>query len=884
MAAQPDPDALVPLRRLAAAYSTLAELQHKAATATESTTFLQEAATILAERNGFPAAWVGLVDPASQIITVRGVAGAQAATLRESWGSLRVSTDLASPYGQGPAGQAVRTASTIIWNELPPGMPWSELWSRCGLRSAAIFPMRRKGNDGLVVGVVACYAAQKQYFDDEVVELGERIAACLVFGLDLLEQEAARAQMERLLRLQERNYRVLFEGNPVPMWVRAAEGQRLIMAVNEAALAHYGYTRQEFIELPIKALCAEDIALPALAEAERRLHEGQGVVYQAGLMHHRKKDGTVVDADVGISYLNFDGQDAWLVMARDVTEQRQLMQRYDLALRCFEYTKDALMITDEKTIILQINQAFSRITGFSAQQVVGSSPSILHSGLHSRSFYKKLWRDLETYGRFEGEVWDRRQSGEVYPAWLSISSVRDEQGRITHYVASFSDLASEQSQAARIEYLATHDTLTGLPNRAALKKHLDDALQQANRERSRLALLVLAPDRFRHINESLGNAVGDKILQQMAGRLGETVAGRGVCFSLGGTQFAVMLQEHSGAVPAQTMATQLQERLSEPFHMGDEAIPVQTSVGMACYPGEATEADTLIVHAGLALREAREQGGSHVQLFQAEMSESVWRRFTMERDLRHALENNALILFYQPQVNLQTGKLVAAEALVRWRHPIRGLISPGEFIPLAEEVGLIKPLDSWVLRQACQSAKSWQVAGYRAIPVAVNVSATRFADENLVWEVESLLQEIDLEPQFLELEVTEGVLVQDMDRSVAILNKLKGLGITIAIDDFGTGYSSLSYLSCFPLDRLKLDRSFVQDIHLNHIKTEVVRAVITLAHALGLEVVAEGVETLEEYDALRQLACEYVQGYYVSRPVDKERFEADFLQLPLTGG
>ena len=881
MAAPADSDALVALRRLTAAYSTLAEVQYKAMMATEQAAFLQEAATILAERNGFPAAWVGLVDPASQFITVCGAAGPQASAIKEAYTSIMVSADPASPYGQGPVGQAVRGASTIVWNELPSDTPWSAFWSRCGLESAAVFPMRRK--DGVVVGVVVCYAAQKQYFDHDVVELGERIAACLVFGLDLLEQEAARGQMEGLLRRQEQNYRVLFEHNPLPMWVHAAAGQHHILAVNEAALAHYGYTRQEFMGLSVQALFAGEPP-PVLAEMERRLHGDQGVVCQGGLMHHRRKDGAVVDVEVWVSYLDFDGQEAWLVMARDVTEQRQLMQRYELALRCFEYTKDALMITDEKTIILQVNQAFSRITGFSAQQAVGNSPSILYSGLHPRSFYEKLWRDLETHGRFEGEIWDRRRSGEVYPAWLAISAVHDEQRRVTHYVAAFSDLTSEQAQAARIEYLATHDVLTGLPNRDALKKRLAAALQQARHDGSRLALLVLAPDRFRHINESLGHAAGDKILQQMAGRLGEALAGRGVLFSLGGTRFAVLLQEHGDAVPDQTVAAQLQERLSEPFPMGDEAVLLQASVGMACYPGEAADADTLIVHAELALGEAKKKGGNRVQLFQAEMSESVWHRFTMERDLRHALDNDELFLVYQPQVNLQSGKLVAVEALVRWQHPKRGLISPGEFIPLAEEVGLIKPLGSWVLRQACQSAKSWLTAGYRAIPVAVNVSAIQFADENLVVEVASLLQEVGLEPQFLELEVTEGVLVQDMERSVTMLKKLKELGVTIAIDDFGTGYSSLSYLARFPLDRLKLDRSFVQDMHRNHTNAEVARAVITLAHALGLEVVAEGVETLEEYDALRQLACEYVQGYYVSRPVGKEYLEESFLRSFPVGG
>jgi EAL domain-containing protein (putative c-di-GMP-specific phosphodiesterase class I) len=286
----------------------------------------------------------------------------------------------------------------------------------------------------------------------------------------------------------------------------------------------------------------------------------------------------------------------------------------------------------------------------------------------------------------------------------------------------------------------------------------------------------------------------------------------------------------------------------------------------------------MLIQAELALQEAKKKGGNCMQLFRAEMSESVWKRFSMERDLHRALDNDEFFLVYQPQVNLQTRDLVAAEALVRWRHPERGLINPGEFISLAEEVGLIRPLGSWVLRQACMSARSWQLAGFRAIPVAVNVSAVQFADEGLVTEVETVLHEFDLESHYLELEVTEGVLMQDMARSVSTLKKLKELGVTLAIDDFGTGYSSLSYLTRFPLDRLKLDRSFVQDLHRKRASAEVARAVITLAHALGLEVVAEGVETMEEYDFLRQMACEYVQGYYVSKPVDKERFEADFLQ------
>lgn len=867
-------DVAARLRRLTDAYSTLAELQHKAMMATDAGTFLREAPVVLAEHNGFPVAWVGLVDYATQMVIVQGVAGEMAASFREAYAAIGISADPASPYGQGPVGQALRTGSTVVWNELPPATPWSELWQRFNLKSVAAFPMRHK--DGAIVGVVACYAAIERYFDDEMVELGERIAASLVFALEKLEQEAERAHMEALLRQQESNYRLLFEHNPIPMWVRAADGSRAILAVNEAALAQYGYTRQEFVALSIEDLCAGEDPITPL---ERELQHGMpGELCTACLGRLRSKDGTILEAEMSVSWMDFEGRSAWLVMARDVTEQRQLLQRYELALRCFEHTSDAIMVTDEKTMILQVNPAFTSITGYSPQQAVGSRPSMLHSGLQSRSFYENLWHELEVHGHFEGEIWDRRRSGEVYPAWLSISAVRDEQGHVTHYVAVFSDLSSEQAQAARIEFLAMHDTLTGLPNRTDLKKRLEAAIQQARQDHSRLFLLLLDLDRFRNINESLGNAAGDKLLQQVAGRLQEAVAGHGLLFSLGGDQFVVLLREQPGGLTAQTMAARLQERLSASFEMGAESILLKASVGVVPYPGAAGDADGMLIQAELALREAKKKGGNCMQLFRNEMSESVWKRFSLERDLRRALENDEFFLVYQPQVNLQTRDLVAAEALVRWRHPERGLINPGEFIPMAEEVGLIKPLGFWVLRQACMSAKSWQLAGFRAIPVAVNVSAVQFADEGFVAEVESALHEFDLESHDLELEVTEGVLMQDMARSVSTLKKLKALGVTLAIDDFGTGYSSLSYLTRFPLDRLKLDRSFVQDLHRKHTNAEVARAVITLAHALGLEVVAEGVETMEEYDFLRQLACEYVQGYYVSRPVDKERFEADFLQ------
>ena len=872
-----DADAALRLRRLTDAYSTLADLQQKAMMATDAASLLREAPDILAEHNGFPVAWVGLVDAQTRLIIPQGVSGDAAAAIREEYhaAGLGISADPASPYGQGPVGQAVRQGVTVVWNRLEPDTPWSTIWQRFGLRSAAVFPMRHK--NGSVIGVVACYAAIERYFDDEMVELGERIAACLVFALEKLEQECARAQIETVLRQQESNYRMLFEHNPIPMWVRAADGSRNILAVNEMALAHYGYTRQEFVALPIEDLCAGEDPIAAL---ERDLQHGKpGELCGVRMGCLRKNDGTILDAEVSVSWMEFEGRPAWLVMARDVTEQRQLLRRYELALRCFEYTSDAIMVTDRETTILQVNPAFMRITGYSQQQAVGSKASILQSGLQPQSFYDELWRDLKTIGRFEGEIWDRRRSGEVYPAWLSISAVHDEQGQVTHYVAVFSDLSSEQAQAARIEFLAAHDTLTGLPNRTDLKKRLEVAIQQTRQDHSRLALLLLDLDRFHSINESLGNTTGDKLLQQVAGRLQESVAGHGLLFSLGGDQFVVLLQERPGGLTAQTMAARLQERLGESFQMGDEDVQIKASVGVVPYPGAAGDADGMLIQAELALQEAKKKGGNCMQLFRAEMSESVWKRFSMERDLRRALDNDEFFLVYQPQVNLQTRDLVAAEALVRWRHPERGLINPVEFIPLAEEVGLIRPLGSWVLRQACMSAKSWQLAGFRAIPVAVNVSALQFADEGLVTEVETVLQEFDLESHYLELEVTEGVLMQDMARSVSTLKKLKKLGVTLAIDDFGTGYSSLSYLTRFPLDRLKLDRSFVQDLHRKRASAEVARAVITLAHALGLEVVAEGVETMEEYDFLRQMACEYVQGYYVSKPVDKERFEADFLQL-----
>ena len=563
------------------------------------------------------------------------------------------------------------------------------------------------------------------------------------------------------------------------------------------------------------------------------------------------------------------------LLARDqalTSSQRSLY----LAEKVIESSLEGIMVTDAHARIVSVNPAFTRMTGYAAEEVLGLNPSLLNSGRQSPAFYTRMWESLVQDGQWQGEVWNRRKTGEVYPQLLHITAIRDRDGALTHYAALFTDISRLKETEARIRDLAYYDPLTGLPNRRLLEDRLQVELAHAARLRCRLAVMFVDLDRFKRINDSLGHEVGDKLLVEIAQRLRATLREDDTVARMGGDEFLVILNNLSGPDEAATMARRLVGALRRPVQIEGRELVVTTSLGISIYPDDSQDANTLIKHADVAMYRAKDEGRNSFQLFEPAMNARSLEHLALETALHRALPRNELLLHFQPLVNAADGSLVAAEALLRWQHPDLDLVSPADFIPLAEDTGLIVPIGEWVLRSACERHRAWREAGGAALRMMVNISARQFRDEGFVAMVGSVLAETAMPPECLTLELTESMLMDNTDRAIARLEQLRALGIALAIDDFGTGYSSLAYLKRFPIDELKIDRLFVRGIDRNTRDAALVAAIISLGHSLGLRVVAEGVETPGHLKVLQSEGCDLAQGFHFSRPLPWDHFIKDF--------
>lgn len=541
----------------------------------------------------------------------------------------------------------------------------------------------------------------------------------------------------------------------------------------------------------------------------------------------------------------------------------------------FQRNPAAIMITDRDGRIVAVNPAFVRLTGFCAEEVLGRTPAMLKSGRHEAAFYGEMWRKLLADGEWSGEIWDRRKDGTHYPKWLSISAVRSgEHGPVTHYVATFNDLSLSKVAEERIRALAYHCPLTGLPNRLLLKDRLQHALANARRGRSGLAVLFVDLDHFQYVNDSLGHAVGDQFLTEIAGRLNVCIREIDTVARVGGDEFVIVLENLRDKADVVAIAGKIRAALTRPIQVGARPLHASASLGIALYPEDGEDADTLMRNADTAMYQAKAQGRDTHQFFAPHMNDHVRERLDLENTLRQALERDEFELFYQPIVDLRNDMLVCAEALIRWRRPDIGLVAPDKFIPIAEETGFIVEIGEWVLQRACRDFAAWRAQGVSPPRFSVNVSPRQFRQPGLSARIRAILAAHDVAALELDLEVTEGALMDRPEIAARILGELKAMGVGIVIDDFGTGYSSLAYLKIFPIDKLKIDRSFVRDILTDNSDREITQAVIALSHNLGLYVVAEGVENQAQLDFLRAHACDSVQGYYHARPMPAADYAA----------
>ena len=562
-------------------------------------------------------------------------------------------------------------------------------------------------------------------------------------------------------------------------------------------------------------------------------------------------------------------------------QRAEALERLKLSDDVIAASAEGIMITDANQIIVRVNQAFLRICGYEEAEVLGRSPALLNSGRHDAAFFSAMFVALRQEGAWQGEVWNRRKSGEVFPQWVGISALRNAQGNATHYVSIGSDISERKQAEERIHYLAHYDAMTGLPNRLLLRDRFQQAVALSERNQSKVALLSLDLDRFKVINDTLGHLVGDELLRQVVGRLRKAVRASDTISRQGGDEFIVVTQDHGGAAMAATIANSIQEHLAPPFICSGQEVSVTASIGIAVYPDDGDDFDTLIKKCDIAMYHAKESGRATYRFFTDELNVNSADRIQLEAELRRAVERQEFVLHYQPQVGLTSGKVFGAEALVRWQHPEKGMIPPGRFIPLAEETGLIVALDNWVLREACRQARAWIDEGLPPIVMSVNFSGLLFRQSDLVERVSAALRESGLAPEFLEVELTESVLIHDVEKVLATVSQLKGLGCRLAIDDFGTGYSSLAYLKRFAVDKLKIDQSFVRGTTLED--AAIVSAVIQLGQSLNLNIIAEGAETVEQVQYLRDKGCFEVQGYFFSKPLPAIAFAA-FLRDSVSGG
>jgi diguanylate cyclase (GGDEF)-like protein/PAS domain S-box-containing protein len=710
------------------------------------------------------------------------------------------------------------------------------------------------------------------------VELLTRIGSALT----LYRERVIRLHKTRELEESETKFRVTFDQAPVGIAHVDLHGKFLM--VNQRLCDMLGYARADFSRLAF-----EDLCVPTNGAS----HQGclRGLVGTEATFHTAEvslvdRQDRIVWTQLTVSPLREpSGKPKYFIyVIEDISERKHAEDSLRLAATVFDSSTEAIIITDARANIMRVNRAFTEITGHTEGQVVGKNPRLLSSGIHDEAFYSAMWSTLNTTGQWQGEISNRRKSGEVYPSWLSISAVKDEKGEVINYVGVGADITTRKIAEERLSFLANHDPLTELPNRILLGDRLQHAIDWANRENLTMALLFVDLDRFKNINDTLGHDMGDLLLQGVGQRFSDNIRKCDTLARWGGDEFILLLETIRSDQDAALVARRILALLEEPFKLMGYEIVVTASIGISLFPRDGRDAQTLLKNADAAMYTVKEKGRNGFRFFTSEMNAAALERFQTESDLRRALGHDELILYYQPQLEIATGNIVGVEALLRWRHPRRGLVLPHHFVPLAEETGLIAPIGEWAIRTACAQNRRWQEAGLGTLRMAVNLSRVQLNNPHLAKTVRRILHETNLQPELLEIEVTETLMMQDLPRGISILKGLAALGVHITMDDFGTGYSSLCNLRNLPIGAIKLHRSLIHDLPSATDDIAIARALISLAHNLRLKVVAEGVEREEQLTFLSEEGCDMVQGYFFCKPVSAADLEAMLSQGFFTRG
>jgi diguanylate cyclase (GGDEF)-like protein/PAS domain S-box-containing protein len=650
-------------------------------------------------------------------------------------------------------------------------------------------------------------------------------------------------------------------------WALDCRGQ--FIDINDAYMEQSGYSREELLGMGVPDVEAMEQPEETAARIETIIKTGGYARFRSA---HRRKDGTIWPVEIITTFSPIQGG-IFFVFIEDLTEKAAQESRLQLASLVFEAMNQAVVVTDAANRIVTINPATTLITGYTLDEVKGQDPRVFASGRHDREFYAAMWHALQTSGHWEGEIWDRRKDGAIYPKWLTLNVIKDSHGKTQQYVSVFSDITDRKKTEELIWRQANFDSLTGLPNRHLLHERLEQELKKAQRADSLLAVLFIDLDRFKEVNDTLGHAKGDALLVQAARRLSAQVRDTDTIARLGGDEFTVMLPEYGDRLNLERIALELIHELAEPYDLGDNDFGyVSASVGITLYPDDAHSLEDLLKHADQAMYVAKAEGRNRYSYFTASMQQEVREKMALTKELRQALARQQLELYYQPIIELNSGVITKAEALLRWTHPEHGIVSPEVFIPLAESASLIHEIGEWVFRQAAIHVKEWQQRLGRTIQVSINKSPLQF--ERLIepsWSQQ--LIDLGLEGNSITVEITEGSLLSKSQRLKEQLLEYRHAGIEVSIDDFGTGFSALSYLHRFDIDYLKIDRSFIMDLAENEAHSALTEAIIVMAHKLRIRTIAEGVETAQQRDMLQRFGCDYAQGFLYSPPLPCEEFE-----------
>ncbi|MHB8951061.1 MAG: bifunctional diguanylate cyclase/phosphodiesterase [Rhodoferax sp.] len=893
------------LQRLNRLYAALSDCNQAIVRCTDEPALFAQICRTVVEHGGMKTAWIGLLQPQERLVRPAVCYGVGVEYLKD----IHITTDAAEPAGRGPTGITLRKNQPVWCEDYqhdPITTPWHALGARLGWAASAALPLHRNGE---VIGAFNVYAGELNAFDAQTQSLLVEMASDIDYALANFDREAARLRgqkmdalrsfmLERLtsdapladllndfvlkiedtlpgtlasvLLLDDDGQRLRVGAAPhLPEFFNAAiDGVEIGPQVGSCGTAAFGgqcVIVADIASHPNWAPYRELAQRAGLAACwSQPILSANSLVLGTFALYHRASASPQAH------------ELACIEMAAALTaiaiERNRAEVQLQLKARVFEQGNEAIVITDAQSRIVRVNSAFSHITGYSEAEVLGRNPSLLSSGRQDGAFYREMWAALLAQGQWQGELWNRRKDGSLYPEWLSLSVLRDRAGAIINYVAVATDISQRKGDEEKIRMLADFDALTGLPNRRLLQDRIDTALSQAQRQGESLALMFLDLDRFKNVNDSLGHHAGDQLLMQVAQRLKSVLREQDTVCRVGGDEF-VLLCTSTDATGAAHVAQKLHDMTAQRYLVDQQELAISFSIGIALYPDDGDSFAKLSMSADTAMYRAKQAGRNAYRFFTAEMQLESNRQLELENGLRRALDLKQLSLVYQPQVSLQDGRVLGMEALLRWQHPTLGPVSPLEFIPVAEESGLILPIGEWVLRTATRQLRAWLDAGLPTLQLAVNLSAVQFRHANLPELVTQVLLDAGLAPECLELELTESVAMNDPVGAIAVMNDLHQRGVRLSIDDFGTGYSSLSYLKRFRVYKLKIDQSFVQDISTDPDDKAIVVAVIALARSLGFQTIAEGVETQGQLDFLRQQGCDEVQGYFFSRPLPADEFE-----------